>query len=212
VREGFFGQKDTLGIPYFYYTSSIFNNEYSTKSEKKRHEFLQNELNKLRTYLVRHPDKKLLLIKDFLQKFHIDKIEKYTDEQLLNLCNFLSNIDANAISNILKPYLNIKNMLYDILNNILYFTNIPPEEKFIEDKGNDINNNFNSSKYFFSSNKTINYFYPKNESPINQMIQGEYYLSPLIIQNKSKLNKNSDDMANLHIIPDLSTCQDKKSE
>ena len=30
--------------------------------------------------------------------------------------------------------------------------------------------------------------------------------------NKSKLNKNSDDMANLHIIPDLSTCQDKKSE
>ena len=82
-------------------------------------------------------------------------------------------------------------MLYDILNNILYFTNIPPEEKFIEDKGNnDINNNFNSSKYFFSSNKTINYFYPKNESPINQMIQGEYYLSPLIIPNKSKLNKS----------------------
>ena len=191
VREGFFGQKDTLGIPYFYDTSSIFKNEYSTKSEKKRHEFLQNELNKLRTYLVRHPDKKLLLIKDFLQKFHIDKIEKYTDEQLLNLCNFLSNIDANAISNILKPYLNIKNMLYDILNNILYFTNIPPEEKSIEDKGNnDINNNFNSSKYFFSSNKTINYFYPKNESPISQMIQGEYYLSPLIIPNKSKLNKS----------------------
>ena len=190
VREGFFGQKDTFGIPYFYDTSSIFNNEYSTKSEKKRHEFMQNELNKLKTYLVRHPDKKLLIIKDFLQKFHIEQIEKYTDDQLLNLCNFISKIDANAISNILKPYLNIKSMLYDILNNILEFTNIPPEEKFIEDKGNDFNNNFNISKDFYSSNNTINNFYPKNESPIKQMMQREYYLSPLIIPNKSKLNKS----------------------
>ena len=190
VREGFFGQKDTYGIPYFYDTSSIFNNEYSTKSEKKRHEFLQNELNKLKTYLIRHPDKKLLLIKDFLQKFHIDQIEKYTDKQLLNLCNFISNIDANAISNILKPYLNIKNMLYDILNNIIDFTNIPREEKYIEDKGNDINNNYNSSKEFYSSNYSTNNFCPKNESPIKQMIQREYYLSPLIIPSRTNLSKS----------------------
>ena len=188
VREGFFGQKDNLGIPYFYDTSSIFKNEYSTKSEKKRHEFLQNELNKLKTYLVRHPDKKLLLIKDFLQKFHIEQIEKYTDKQLLNLCNFLSNIDANAISNILKPYLNIKNMLYDILNNILDSSNIPSEEKFIEDNSNYIYNN--TSKDCHSSNNITNSFNPKNESPIKQMIQRAYYLSPFIIPSHAKLSKS----------------------
>lgn len=194
VREGFFGQKDTIGIPYFYDTSSIFNNEYSNKSEKKRHEFLQNELNKLKTYLVRHPDKKLLLIKDFLQKFHIDQIEKYTDKQLLNLCNFISNIDANVISNILKPYLNIKNMLYDILNNILDLSNIPSEEKekFIENKDNEIINNFNfnTSKDFYSSNNTAKNFNAKNDSPLKQMTQRSYYLSPLIIQKRAKLSKS----------------------
>ena len=184
VREGFFGQKDTLGIPYFYDTSSIFNNEYSTKSEKKRHEFLQNELNKLKMYLIRHPDKKLLLIKDFLQKFHIEQIEKYSDKQLLNLSNFISNTDSNAISNILKPYLNIKNMLYDILNKVLDSTNISPEEKFIENKSNEINNNF------ININKTTNNFYSKTESPIKQMSQRANYLSPLIIPNHSKLRKS----------------------
>ena len=185
IREGYYGKKNTFGIPFFYDTSTIFKNEYSNKSEKSRHQLLQNELNKLKTYLIREPDKKLYLIKDFLIKFHLDKIENYSDEQFLNLANYISNVDANTLSNNLKPYLNIKNMIYDILNNSLNLNNSYLEEKNqIENKQNDENNkekdNINNNEEIIN-NETNNNISKKSEIPKKNITNEEkYYLSPLI--------------------------------
>ena len=151
VREGYYGKKDTIGIPYYYDTSTIYNNEYANKSEKNRHEILLNELNKLKTYLSRHPDKKLYIIKDFLNKFHIDKIEKYTNKQLLYLSNFILNANNNEYTRCLKPFLNIKNMLYDILNNSLELNNLYLEDN--ESKGI-TNNNISGQTLLYDTNNS----------------------------------------------------------
>ena len=190
VREGYFGKKDTIGIPYFYDTSIIFKNEYANKSEKKRHEIILNELNKLKTYFIRHPDKKLYLIKDFLNKFHIDEIEKYNNKQLINLSDFILMADNNIMSRCLKPYLNIKDMIYDILNNSLDLNNIYFEDNNNTNKdSNETNNNNNNSN---NNNNEIN-SNSKNSDNLNKEMKSKniennekYYLSPLIKKKKSK--------------------------
>ena len=186
VREGYFGKKDTFGIPYYYDTSIIFKNEYANKSEKKRHEILLNEFNKLKSYLLRHADKRLYIIKDFLNKFHIDEIEKYNNKQLLNLSDFILNVDNNIISSCLKPYLNIKNMLYDIMNNSLDLNNL-----YFDDNNNNKNNNeiINNNIYENNSNSKIFdncYKEMKSNNNINIEKKKKYYLSPLIKNRKSK--------------------------
>ena len=187
VREGFFGQKDTYGVPYYYDTSIIYKNEYANKSEKKRHEILLNELNKLKTYLKRQPDKRIHLIKDFLRKFHIDEIEKYNNRQFLNLSDFILNANNSTMSNALKPYLNIKNMLYDVLNNSVDINNFYSEDN--NSKQDDKNlkeikdiSNINTSR---DKNSFVHTFY--NESPKKIILNEEkYYLSPLICRKKTK--------------------------
>ena len=194
MREGFYGKKDTFGIPYFYDTSTIFNNEYANKSEKNRHEILLNEFSKLKTYLDRHPDKQLYLIKDFLTKFHIDEIEKYSKKQLLYLCSFISNADNTIFSRCLKPYLNIKNMIYDILNNPLELSNLylKDENDFKDNNLNDYNNptviDINDKKEnYLEQNNLKNNIYKKINSPERNLKKTEkYYLSPLI--NRKKAN------------------------
>ena len=197
VREGYYGKKDTIGIPYYYDTSTIYNNEYANKSEKNRHEILLNELNKLKTYLSRHPDKKLYIIKDFLNKFHIDKIEKYTNKQFLYLSNFILNANNNEYTRCLKPFLNIKNMLYDILNNSLELNNLYLEDN--ESKGI-TNNNISGQTLLYDTNNSkiknsVALLNNKSDnsnqdrgSPSKQMEKKkDYYLSPLI---KRKITKN----------------------
>ena len=192
IREGLFGKKDPFGIPYFYDTSTIFKNEYSTKSEKNRHELLAKELNKLKSYLIRHPDKKLYLLKDFLGKFYIDEIEKYSEEQLLNLCDFIINVDANTISNSLKPYLNIKDMIYDILNNSIELNNSYLEENNIKENErynnyNEKDNNKNKDKDKFFNCKISKSVNKKTESPRrNILYKDKFYLSPLINNDNYK--------------------------
>ena len=191
VREGLFGQKDIIGVPYVYDNCVIYKNEYANKSEKNRHEIMLNEINKLKSYLTRHPDKKLYLIKDFLCKFRIDDIEKYNDKQFLNLCDFITNSNNTTLSNSLKPYLNIKNMVYDILNNSVDINNFCTEENNLkQNNSNDyINNNdyqeiMNINNYTSRGNFLARTFY--NETPKKSMInEHQYYLSPLISRKQS---------------------------
>ena len=195
VREGYFGQKDTVGIPIFYDTSTIFKNEYANKSEKNRHEMILNELNKLKTYLVRQPEKQLFLIKDFLNKFHMEEIEKYNNRQLLNLCNFIIYADNEILARCLKPYLNIKNMLYDILNNSLGLHNLYLEEKE-QNKNNrndesnfvktDTNNYKNKSKNIIGQKILENSYKEINAPPKDLINKEKYYLSPLINRKRLK--------------------------
>ena len=200
VREGYFGKKDTFGIPYFYDTSTIFNNEYANKSEKNRHEILLNELNKLKTYLNRHPDKRLFIIKDFLNKFHMDKIENYSSNQLLYLSNFILNANNSEFAKYLKPYLNIKNMLYDILNNSLELNNLYLEENDSKRITNNnesqqtIPNDINNSKFKNSEIKYSDIFQSNSDNlnqdgePLKKNIEFKktFYLSPLIKQKNKK--------------------------
>ena len=178
IREGLYGQKDTIGVPYFYEQSSVFRNEYSNKSEKNRHESLLNEFGRLKCYLIRNPNKKLSLIKDFMNKYHIEDIDKYSDEQLLKLADFICNEDENILSCALKPYLNMKNMLYDILNNSTLLTKKDKKNKNDENKKTDMNKSKNKSNYYLS--------------PLLSEVKSKYNSNPLKVKDnvKKKINKN----------------------
>ena len=199
VREGLFGKKDTYGVPYYYDTSVIYKNEYANKSEKNRHEIMLNELSKLKTYLERNPERKIHLIKDFLGKYHIDEIEKYNNRQFLNLSDFIINANNSEISNALKPYLNIKNMLYDILNNSIDINNFYIEDnKFKQDdknyKESKDASNINTSR---EKNNFAHTFY--YASPKKKMVNKEkYYFSPLISRNKSNYLTHSEKTRQKH--------------
>ena len=218
VREGYYGKKDTFGIPYYYDTSTIFKNEYANKSEKSRHELLLNELSKLKSYLDRNPHKKLYIIKDFLSKFHIDEIEKYNKKQLLHLCNFISNADNMILSRCLKPYLNIKNMLYDILNNSLDFNNIYFEEKEEKKEKEEKEEKEKSDEKKIEANELIN----NNRSAENNLLENtpkkkvlfkeKNYLSPLIKRKKSKFLTQSVKLRRISSLKDEMALNEVKTD
>ena len=113
-RNGMFGKKEK--IPLIYELSFTHRNDYTSKSEKSRHEILLNELNKLKFYLEQNPNDELLVLKDFLQKFYIKNIAKYSDDKLLKICKILLKIKQNQLVNIIKPDSNLKKMVYNLLN------------------------------------------------------------------------------------------------
>ena len=115
--EGYLGRKDLNGVPYTFEPIMLFHNDYSNKSEKKRHEIVMDEFIRLRQYIERQPENKLKFIKEFLKKYYVE-YEKYTDDQLSSLCDFICYHDKIAISSILKPYLNIKDMISELIENI----------------------------------------------------------------------------------------------
>ena len=121
--EGYLGRKELNGVPFTFEPIMVHNNIYSNKSEKKRHEIILEEFTKLRQYIERQPEKKLIFIKEFLNKYYI-KYEEYSKNQLSSLCDFICYHDNNAISSILKPYLDIKNMIVELLNNIYIVNNL----------------------------------------------------------------------------------------
>lgn len=161
-RNGMFGKKENL--PLFYEFSLTHRNDYSSKSEKSRHEILLNELNKLKFYLEQNPQEELLIIKDFLQKFHIKNITNYSDEYLLKLCKLLRRLKPNQLINVIKPDNNIKKMIYNLLNISFeisrdnndknnYNTIYSPPSSFHKIKFNK-----NRTAYNFRINKKKNYF------------------------------------------------------
>ena len=117
-RNYYFGRHKISNLPYVYDISSTYMNNYINKSEHKRHEIIIDELCKLRAYLQKYPDvNKIDIIKDFLMKNNIQNIDKYSNYDLLQLGKFVCQDDINKINSLLKPYLHVKDMIYDILNN-----------------------------------------------------------------------------------------------
>ena len=115
-RNGMYGKKENT--PLIYEFSLTYRNDYSSKSEKNRHEFILNEFNKLKFYLEKNPKNKLLIIKDFLKKFHIKNISEYSDEKLLCICEIICQNKDNKLINLIKPDSNLKKMVYNLLDNI----------------------------------------------------------------------------------------------
>ena len=113
-RIGMFGKK--VDVPLVYDISYTYKNNYSTKSEKNRHEYLLNEINKLKFYLEKNPCDKLTIIKDFFLKFNIKDLDKYSDKKLYDICEFILSKDENDFLNIIKPDINLKKMVYNLLD------------------------------------------------------------------------------------------------
>ena len=152
-RNGMYGKKNNL--PLFYEFSLTHRNYYSSKSDKNRHEFLLNELHKLKFYLENNPNKELLIIKDFLQKFHIKNIEKYSEEKLLYLSNLICKSKENKLVNLIKTDSNIKKMIYNLLDNS-FELNQNPKNNYILERNNSIYNKYpnNENKHILKKNKT----------------------------------------------------------
>ena len=153
-RNGMFGKKEK--IPLIYELSFTHRNDYTSKSEKSRHEILLNELNKLKFYLEQNPNDELLIIKDFLQKFNIKNISKISDEKLMSICKLICKSNENQLLKIIKPDSNIKIMIYNLLN-------LPYDMKKINNKNFNIYNSYYSPqntnrKNLFKKNKTYDNF------------------------------------------------------
>ena len=165
-RNGMYGKKNNL--PLFYEFSLTHRNYYSSKSDKNRHEFLLNELHKLKFYLENNPNKELLIIKDFLHKFHIKNIEKYSEEKLLYIGKLICKNKENKLMNLIKPDSNIKKMIYNLLDNSFELNQNPKNNYYLE-RYNSIYNQYpnNENKkilrkyktyYNFRVNKRKKYF------------------------------------------------------
>ena len=116
-REGYFGRKEKMGIPYLFDTYAIFCNNYSTKSEKSRHEIVLNDLQKLKGFLQGNPQSKISIFRDFLKKYKIN-IKEIPNENIMCLCDILCNNDNDILIHFLKPYLNMKDMILDLIHNL----------------------------------------------------------------------------------------------
>ena len=146
VREGFYGRKNKDNIPLFFPNIITCLNEYSSKSEKVRHEKLLDEFGKLSFYLYQNPENKIKIIKDFLIKFHLVDVNKYTNKQLLKLEKLVMKFNF-----MIEPYKDIKSMIRDTLDGKIviinednkYFNYISPNipERKIRDFQTISNNN-----------------------------------------------------------------------
>lgn len=196
-RKFYFGRQRIYGMPYFYDISSTYMNDYYNKSEHKRHEILIDELSKLRAYLQKYPNKNNVdIIKDFLNKHNIQNIDKLTNYQLIQLGKFVCQEDIYKINSLLKPYMNVKDMIYDILQNSLTLNNKFGEYKFKDSiekllkKFNisdiNLNNNLNNYQKRINSSLDIN---PKNNK--------KFYISELDYNdNTESLLNNINNMIN----------------
>ena len=183
--EGYLGRKELNGIPFTFESIMVHNNIYSNKSEKKRHEIILDEFIKLRHYIEGQPENKLMFIKDFLNKYHIE-YEKYNKEKLLSFCDFLCYHDKNVIICFLKPYLDIKNMVHEILNNIDKINKLLGIEK--DAKNNEIKeevipkeNNYNELYKYSSPCMLENNLYINKRNMENNKIK--YYTKESLRQN-----------------------------
>ena len=123
-RKFYFGLQKVYELPYVYDISSTYMNNYHNRSEHKRHELLIDELCRLRAYLTKYPNNNNIdIIKDFLIKYNIKNIDKYSNYQLLQLRKFVCQEDIYKINSLLKPYLHVKDMIYDILENSVILNN-----------------------------------------------------------------------------------------
>ena len=116
-RKFLFGRKNISGLPYFYDISCTYMNEYENKSEHYRHEYIVDEINKLRSYMEKSPKNKILIVKDFLIKHNLKDIDKLTNYKIMSLIKFFEQEDIYKVSSLLKPYLKSTDMLNDVVEN-----------------------------------------------------------------------------------------------
>ena len=124
VRKCFYGRKNKDNIPLFFPNITTCLNEYSSKSEKVRHEKLLDEFGKLSFYLYQNPENKIKIIKDFLIRFHLVDINKYTNKQLLKLEKLVMKFNF-----MIEPYKDIKSMIRDTLDGKIKIIN--DDNKFV---------------------------------------------------------------------------------
>jgi len=178
VREGYFGRKDKMGIPYLFDTSTIFYNKYYNKSEKKRHENILNELYKLKGFLVGDISLQISTFKDFLNKYNIKNLDQFSDGKIISICNILKNKDKNFLISFLKPYLCNKDMILDFFNTI---SSIKETDNM--DKNNN-NIEMESINYNFDNDNKIKLFIKQNsDSQILNNKNDDLF--------KTKINKNN---------------------
>ena len=176
-----FCRKQVQGLPYFYDTISTHMNRYHNKSEQNRHEFLISEICKLRAYLSKYKtENNFDIIKDFLIKHNIPNFEKYTNYQLMQFERFVCQEDVYKINSLLKPYMNIKDMINDILNNSEDLNKQFPSYKLNSSVQNFLNKmKTNKSDSFLIKNNDLHY--PKtNKAEIEK--NKKFYISELDIQ------------------------------
>ena len=175
-----FCRRKVQGLPYFYDTISTHMNRYHNKSEHNRHEILINEICKLRAYLLKYKtENNTDIIKDFLIKHNIPNFDKYTNYQLMQFERFVCQEDVYKINSLLKPYMNIKDMINDILNNSEDLNKQFPSYKL----NSSVKNIFGGMKINQSDNfqiKNSDFHYPKtNKSEIEK--NKKFYISELDI-------------------------------
>ena len=196
-RKFYFGRQRIYGMPYYYDISSTYMNDYYNKSEHKRHEILIDEISKLRAYLQKYPNKNNVeIIKDFLNKHNIQNIDKLTNYQLIQLGKFVCQEDIYKTNSLLKPYMNVKDMIYDILQNSLTLNNRFGEYKF-KDSIEKLLKRFNIS--YINSNNIFNYYKKRINSSldINPKNNKKFYISELDYNdNTESLLNNINNMIN----------------
>ena len=182
--EGYLGRKNLNGIPFSFEPIMVHNNIYSNKSEKKRHETILDEFTKLRQFIERQPENRLNIIKEFLNKYYIE-YEKYSLDKLLSLCSFICFPDKNVISSVLKPYLDIKTMITELLNNI---------DKINNSLGIEKENDFQKD---YRRNEIKEEIYPYKEKTNSDEVY--IYSSPNVNENNLNSNTNRNTSENFKI-------------
>ena len=173
-RKYYFGRHKIDNLPYVYDISSTYMNNYYNKSEHMRHEILIDELCKLRAYLIKYPNNNNIdIIKDFLIKYNIQNIEKYSNFQLLQLGKFVCQEDIYKINSLLKPYLHVKDMIYDILENSIT-----------------LNNKFCGYKFNASIDKLLNKISSTKSKEINKNFSNSSSIIEKMKKNRNKNNLN----------------------
>ena len=182
-REGYFGRKEKMGIPYLFDTYAIFCNNYSTKSEKSRHEIVLNDLQKLKGFLQGNPQSKISIFRDFLKKYKIN-IKEIPNENIMCLCDILCNNDNDILIHFLKPYLNMKDMILDLIHNLNSIKDF--KTSTIENENNvkmrPINYNFD--------NKENIYLKEKSSSELINKMKDDLLFKTKVENNNNKDSRN----------------------
>ena len=185
-RKGYFGRKEIMGIPYLFDTYALFSNNYSTKSEKSRHDIILNDLNKLKGFIQGNPNVKISIFKDFLKKYKIKNIEEFSDKKILSLCEILCNNDNEFLIQFLKPHLNIKDMLLDLINNLSSIK----DNKDSNNPNSNLNNEAINNNIINMQNKEKIYLNEKSNIEFINNLKDEL-LFKTKINKKGRRNKDS---------------------
>lgn len=180
-------RKEIKNIPIIANYPDLFNNLYSTSSEKERYYRLLEAFLKLKSMIEIDSRNTFKYFKEFLYKNGITNKEYYTNEYLLNLSDFIKSDFSSQIN----PNKNITQNLYDILT-----------------KGRNHNHlkRNNSSSYIsplINRNKNKNIHHKKEMNTRHISMDGEFYIFPLPQQsqiNHEKVASCKDNEEMKHIL------------